>query len=257
MGNEVSNMEQDKKGIQSIEFGFSILKEVSQADKPLTITEISKLCSMPKGQLYRYLISLCKVGALEKDSDLRYSLGKEMLTMGVFAMQKTDITAKAFPYIKRLNELLNETVALAIWVDDKGPLIVEWEESKKPINLNIRPGTLVKLTTTATGRIFTAYLPEEKTRNMIQKELEENLIEQSTLESIIAFVKKEKYAYTSEYLSGISAIAAPVFDYKKELIASIYIVGVTEALDISKDSTAVKELLITARELSEQLGYFG
>ena len=91
---------------------------------------------------------------------------------------------------------------------------------------------------------------------MIQKELEENLIEQSKLESIIAFVKKEKYAYTSEYLSGISAIAAPVFDYKKELIASIYIVGV-RSIGYLKGFNSIKELLITARELSEQLGYFG
>ena len=251
----ISKMEQEKKGIQSIELGFSILKEVSRADKPLTITELSKLCNLPKSQLYRYLISLCKVGALEKDQDLRYSLGKEMLTMGVFALQKTDITVKAFPYIKKLNDLLNETVALAIWVEEEGPLIVEWEESKKPINLNIRPGTLVELTTTATGRIFAAFLPEDKTRNIIQKELEANLIDPSKLESIIDFVKMEKYAFTSEYLSGISAIAAPIFDYKKDLIASLYIVGVTEALDISKDSPTLRELLKMARQLSEQLGY--
>ena len=51
---------------------------------------------MPKGQLYRYLISLCKVGALQKDPDLRYSLGKEMLTMGVLAMQKTILKRTLF-----------------------------------------------------------------------------------------------------------------------------------------------------------------
>ena len=248
-------MDQEKKGIQSIELGFTVLKEVSRADKPLTITELSKLCNMPKSQLYRYLISLCKVGALEKNSDLRYSLGREMLTMGVFAMQKTDITVKAFPYIKKLNEILNETVALAIWVEEEGPLFVEWEESKKPINVNIRAGSLVHLTTTATGHIFTAFLPEEKTQNVIQKELEENQIEQSKLESIISFVKKEKYAYTTSYLSGITAIAAPVFDYKKELVAAICMVGVTEVLDISKDSIVIRELLKNSRGLSEQLGY--
>ena len=248
-------MEQEKKGIQSIELGFSILKEVSQADKPLTITEISKLCNMSKGQLYRYLISLCKVGALEKDTNLRYSLGKEMLTIGTLAMQKTDIKKDAFPYIRKLNELLNETIALAIWVENGGPLIVEWEESKKPIKVNVSPGSVVELTTTAIGRIFAAFLPEEKTKRIIQKELEENLIEPSKLESIIAFVKKEKYAYTTEYISGITAIAAPVFDYKKELVASLYVVGVTDALDISRDSIAVSELLNSATELSEQLGY--
>lgn len=248
-------MKQEKKGIQSIEHGFSILKAVSRAEKPLTITEISRLCDMSKGQLYRYLISLCKVGALEKDSNLRYSLGKEMLTMGLFAMQKTDVIVKALTYMKKLSEHLNETVALATWVEEEGPLIVEWIESNKHVNLNVRAGSLVELTTTAIGRIFAAFLPEEKTKGLIEKELEMNLIQRSQLESILNFVKKEKYAYTTDYLPGITAIAAPVFDYKKELIASIYIVGFTETLDVSKDSIAVKKLLKTARELSEQLGY--
>ena len=90
---------------------------------------------------------------------------------------------------------------------------------------------------------------EEKTRNIIQKEIEDNQIESSELESIITFVKKEKYAYTNSYLTGITAIAAPVFDYKKELVASICIVGVTEGMDISRDSIVIRELLKNAQEL--------
>lgn len=248
-------MEKNKKGIQSIEHGFSILKVVSRSDKPLSITELSRLCNMSKGQLYRYLISLCKVGALEKDSNLRYSLGKEMLTMGLLAMKKTDVTAKALPYLKKLNEQFNEIVALAIWVENEGPLIVEWIESKKHINLNIKAGTFVHLTTTAIGRIFATFLPEEKTRDIIQKELEDNLIQPSKLDSIINGIKKNKYAYTSDYIPGISAIAAPVFNYTKELVATIYIVGFSETLDTSRNSYTVKELIKTANELSRQLGY--
>jgi DNA-binding IclR family transcriptional regulator len=248
-------MEQEKKGIQSIELGFSILKEISRANHPLTITELSKLCNMPKSQLYRYLISLCKVGALQKGVDLRYSLGREILTMGIFAVQKTDITVKAFPYIKKLNEQLNETVSLAIWVEEEGPLVVEWVESNKPFNINVRTGSLVDLTTSATGCLFATFLSEEKTRNLIQKELEQRSIDQLKFESRIAFAKKESYVYTTEYLKGITAIAAPVFDYKKELVATIFVVGLTGVLDYSKDSAEVKELLKTARQLSESLGY--
>ena len=248
-------MVQEKKGIQSVELAFIILKEISRADKPLTITEISKLCDMPKSQLYRYLISLCKVGAVQKNADLRYSLGEEMQTMRLFSIQKTNINVKVLPYIKKLNELLNETVALAIWVEEEGPLFIEWEESKKPINVNVRAGSLVELTTTATGHIFTAFLPEEKTRNIIQKEMEKNQVEKSELESILSFVKKEKYAYTTSYLLGTTAVAAPVFNHKKELVASITIVGVTATMNIAKDSILISELLKSAREISEQLGY--
>ena len=73
---------------------------------------------------------------------------------------------------------------MAIWVEEEGPLFIEWKESKKPINVNVRAGSLVHLTTTATGHIFTAFLPEEKTRNIIQKEIEDNQIEPSELKSL-------------------------------------------------------------------------
>jgi hypothetical protein len=42
---------------------------------------------------------------------------------------------------------------------------------------------------------------------------------------------------------------------QKELVASICIVGVTEGMDISRDSIVIRELLKNAQELSEQLGY--
>ena len=81
---------------------------------------------------------------------------------------------------------------------------------------------------------------EEKTRNIIQKEIEDN---------------QEYLNWSPNLIKGITAIAAPVFDYKKELVASICIVGVTEGMDISRDSIVIRELLKNAQELSEQLGY--
>ncbi|WP_456687913.1 helix-turn-helix domain-containing protein [Aeribacillus sp. SP014] len=56
----------EKKGIKSIEVGFSIVKAVSRSDEPLTITELSKICNMPKSQIYRYLVSLCRIGFFKK-----------------------------------------------------------------------------------------------------------------------------------------------------------------------------------------------
>jgi len=65
---------------------------------------------------------------------------------------------------------------------------------------------------------------------------------------------KDKYAYTTSYLLGTTAAAAPIFNHKKELVASITIVGVTLTMNIAKDSI-LRGLLKSAREISEQLGY--
>ncbi|OMP66499.1 IclR family transcriptional regulator [Domibacillus epiphyticus] len=247
--------DEEKKGIQSIESGFSIVKAVSLADEPLTITELSKLCDMPKSQIYRYLISLCRIGFLEKGPDLRYSLGNELTSIGLHAMKKVDIRVKALPYIKKLNELLDETVALAIWIEKEGPIFITWEESRKPININVRIGSVVPLATSATGNVFAAFYPPEKTKELIDRELRNNHMERSALDSLLSTVKKDQYAYTESHLPGITAISAPVFDQKKDLVAALSIIGLSGVLDSSKNSIATTQLLKTAEELSSKLGY--
>ncbi|MGJ9386087.1 IclR family transcriptional regulator [Salipaludibacillus sp. CF4.18] len=244
-----------KKGIQSIEIGFSILKAISNSVGPLTITEVSKLCDIPKSQLYRYLISLCRIGFLEKSEDLRYSLGSELTLIGLRGMEKVDIRIKALPYIKRLNDLLDETVSLAIWVENEGPIFISWEESKKPINVNVRVGSAVPLTNSATGRIFAAYYPKEKTQSFINDEIKKHSIVLDEYNDTIIAVKKYGYAFTDQYIPGITAISAPIFDQKNELVAAISIIGLSGVLDISPDSHLTEEVLKTARELSNSLGY--
>lgn len=251
----MDTIETEKKGIQSIESGFSIIKTISNASHPLTITEISKACGMPKSQLYRYLISLCRIGFLEKNDDLRYSLGSELTLIGIRSLGNYDIRTKAQSYIKQLNELLDETVALSIWLDNAGPIFITWEESKKTFNINVRVGSSSPLSITATGNIFAAYFPKEKTESFINSELEELPINQSEYNQLIANVKETGYAFTTSYIPGITAIAAPVFDQKNELVAALSVIGLSEVLDISSDSNVTKELKRTAKELSNSLGY--
>ena len=65
-------------------------------------------------------------------------------------------------------------------------------------------------------------------------------------------MKKEKYAYTTSYLLGTTAVAAPVFNHKKELVASITIVGVTATMNIAKDSILIRKRVI--KECSRNIG---
>lgn len=243
------------KGIQSIETGFTILKEVVKSEEPITITKLASLCDMPKSQLYRYLVSLCRIGFLQKGEDLRYSLGNELVAIGLHALKKIDIQTKALPYIKRLNQTLDETVALAVWINHEGPTFISWEESKKPININVRVGSIVPLTNNATGNIFAAFLSESQTEELIREELMKNYEDESTFKKLIGEARVNGYATTTSYLPGISAISAPVFDQQSHLVAAITVIGLTGNMDISKDSKLTKELLNTAGELSRDIGY--
>ena len=70
------------------------------------------------------------------------------------------------------------------------------------------------------------------------------------------FVKVNGYAYVKgTTITGISAIAAPIFDRSSKLIASLDIVGLEHSLDTSENSKAVQLLKERAVMISEFLGW--
>jgi DNA-binding IclR family transcriptional regulator len=243
------------QGIQSIEVGIDILKKIAGAGKPLSITEIAVLCDTSKSKLHRYLTSFIKTGILEKSQDAKYTLGTELILLGLKASQKLSIQDIAAPHLMDIKEILNETAALAIW-GENGPFFVRWEENNRPINIGIKSGSQVSLTTSATGRVFAAFLPDKKTENKIIQELESFSITQEQFQKIIQITKSDGYSYVnSTYLPGISAIACPIFDSSSNLVAALTVVGLESTLDTSDTSKAIELLKEKAILLSKLLGW--
>ncbi|MZQ80965.1 helix-turn-helix domain-containing protein [Paenibacillus sp. 5J-6] len=241
-------------GIQSVELGLGILKKISEARKPLTATEISNLCDISKSKLHKYLTSFTRAGFLQKNQDLKYLLGTELILLGLKASEQLDIQDICLPYITKLREMLNETVALAIW-GESGPFFIRWEQSNRAINLGIKTGSRVSVTESAPGRLFSAYLPKEKTQSLILNELKTNQIDDLLLKELNE-VKRKGFALTSGTLvPGITAVSCPVFDLNGSILAALTVVSMNDVLDISEHSDFIINLKQIALELSQALGF--
>ncbi|KQX45394.1 MULTISPECIES: IclR family transcriptional regulator [unclassified Paenibacillus] len=241
-------------GIQSVELGLGILKKISEERKPLTATEISILCDISKSKLHKYLTSFTRAGFLQKNQDLKYSLGTELILLGLKASEKLDIQDICLPYITKLREALNETVALAIW-GESGPFFVRWEQSNRAVNLGIKAGSRVSVTESAPGRLFSAYLPKDKTQSLILSELKTDQIQDLLLKELEE-VKRKGFALTSGTLvAGITAVSCPVLDLNGSILAALTVVFMNDVLDTSEHSDFIMKLKQTALELSQALGF--
>ncbi len=250
----MSSEESKSKGIQSIEVGVDILKKIAEADKPLSITEIAILCDTSKSKLHRYLTSFIRTGMLEKSEDAKYTLGSELIMLGLSASQKLNITDVVAPYLFELKNTLNETAALAIW-GESGPFFISWEESNKPINIGIKAGSRVGVIQSAAGRVFATYLPSHLTAEQINRELSKSSISEDQLQEYLNTIREKEYSYViSTIVPGISAIAAPIFDHSSQVIAVLTVVGLENSLDVSEKSEAVKLLKEKTTEISRLLG---
>ena len=247
--------ETKSQGIQSIEVGIDMLKKMAEAGKPLSITEIAILCDTSKSKLHRYLTSFVRTGMVEKNTDAKYTLGTEIIRLGLKASQKLNITEIAAPHLKHVKEALNETVALALW-GENGPFFVSWEESNGPVNIGVKVGSQVSVTKSAAGLVFAAFLPEDEIEQTVNKELFQFSIDSEEFQNTIEFVKKNGYAFVKgTTIAGISGIAAPIFDRSSKLIATLTIVGFEGSLNTSESSEAVRILIERSTMISEFLGW--
>lgn len=251
-----------KHGVQSLEIGMGILRAMVNGHRSMMLKDIAAAADMPASKAHRYLVSLIRAGLVEQDPlTSRYDLGPFALNIGLVAIDRLDRVRLGLSAIAQLRDEINETTALAVW-SDTGPVIVRWERPRRPITVNVVTGTALNLLTSASGRVFAAYLPKETVNPLIERELKnldlpDGLKTRADAEAMLAAVRANGVASVSGYhlVPGVEAVAAPVFNFKKEITIAMLVVGVQGMFDMSLDGPVVAALKQAATDLSERLGY--
>jgi DNA-binding IclR family transcriptional regulator len=128
-----------------------------------------------------------------------------------------------------------------------------------PVSASLRVGSVMPLTRSATGGAFLAFLPRETTARWVKKELTDHARQGLTpatraeVDHLIAQIRRQGYARTSEFIPGISGIAAPVYDHSGSMTLALVALGYSKPFDaaIEKISAAVVR---RAAALSQRLG---
>jgi DNA-binding IclR family transcriptional regulator len=77
----------------------------------------------------------------------------------------------AGPVLDDLCERIGETVALAMW-GNHGATCVRWVEAGGPVTVTLRTGTVLPLTSSATGLAFAAFYRSPYLRKMLEAEVQ-------------------------------------------------------------------------------------
>ena len=253
-----------KHGVQSLEIGMSILRAMVDGQRSMMLKEIAAAADMPASKAHRYLVSLIRAGLVEQDPmSSRYDLGPFAMNVGLVALDRLDRVRLGLTAIAEMRDEINQTTALAVW-GDRGPVIVRWERPRRPITVNVITGTVLDLLTSATGRVFAAWMPKKTIAPMIADELKSaklppELRTKAGVEAMLAEVRSLGFAATrgQHKVPGVEAVAAPVFNFKNEISMAVLVVGVQGMFDTSPDGEVVSSLKRHAAALSVRLGAHG
>ena len=237
-----------------------LVSALAVARESLMLKDLAAAARMPPAKAHRYLVSLSRTGLVEQDSVTGlYGLGPFAVELGLSALDRLSPVAAAEPFLEELRRSIGQTVALAVW-GSQGPVIVRWLGLDTPVAATLRVGSIMPLTRSATGLAFTSYLPDRVTGDLLKSELAENRRNglrprsREELSAVTARVPSVGCALTSDFIPGISGIAAPVFDHSRAMVLGLIALGYTVPFmaDRARIESAIQRL---ARALSVRLGW--
>jgi DNA-binding IclR family transcriptional regulator len=244
-----------RPGIQSVEVAGRILRALAEAGRPLPLKDLAKLARMHPGKCHRYLVSLTRIELVTQDeSSGYYGVGPMAMMLGLAGLRNVDVVRTATPLLPALRDEVNETALLSIW-SPKGPVVFTLEESERPVYFNVKVGSILPLTTTATGRVFAAFLPHDVTAPLLAEELRGSTRSPAAFARVLEDVRRTGLAsIQGDLVPGVNAVAAPLFDRKDRIVGVIGALGRSEDLDVSESGVVAKVLLRTAFEISRRMG---
>lgn len=254
----------DRGGVQSVRIASTILKALAAGGGALPLKDLALATGLARAKVHRYLTSLRNAGLVSQNADTsHYQIGPAAVEIGLIGLRRISPVAEVCDALPALRDLINQTVTVAVW-GDGGPVVVAMQESDHWVTMNIRVGSRLPIATTAIGRIFLAHLPAAVTRPLVMAERRDAQQRKLTLPSaheidgLMSEIRSRRLSRApSALLPGVDAIAAPIFDYRDNLVAVVCAVARADAKITGWDGSAVRALTDMTAQLSARLGFVG
>jgi len=250
MGNKISN---STSPVQSVDRALEILEILSEKSEA-GVTEIAQIIGVHKSTVSRLIDALVRRGLVEQISDRgKFKLGLGLIKLAGSASAQLDSVMQARPLAKALAEKFGETVNIAT-LDGKEVLYLDQVVSPNTISMRTWVGKRVPAHATATGKVLTAWLPEKNRVDLIPRKwvkLAKNTItDPKRLEAELAEVRKNGFAVAIDELEEeLIAIAAPIKNSHKEVVAAIAISGPAFRMNKKEIPNISKALIEAAQKI--------
>ena len=248
-----SGTERAQRGIQSIEVGGELLRALVHSGRPMPLKDLARDAGMTAAKAHPYMVSFGRLGLIEQDeASGHYALGPLALQLGLIGLQQANPVQIATPLIDALARHLGLTVALAVW-GDRGATIVRIAESDAPVAVSLRHGTVFSLGSTASGRLFGAWLPPPEVKRLLAGE--RHAPPWKEFDSLLREVRSRGISRSEgEIVPGVSAMAAPVFDHTGRIVLAVTAIGPAGIFDTAWDGASATALKACGDAVSQRLG---
>jgi len=182
-----------------------------------TLSEVAAACGLGVPTAMRYLHHLVERGWLERDATSKhYTLGVALVTIGGAARAAQPITARSLPYMKELVAAFDETVNVAMRVQNE-VIVVEAVEGRQSMRGGAKAGEKDEWFNSSLGKSILAYAPEEDVLELLerfppQRRTGKTLVTADEIFRDLAEVRERGYALDDEESEiGLKCVGVPIW----------------------------------------------
>ena len=242
----------------SVKKAFEILKAISSSRKGAGVNKIARDLKIAKSTVHGITSTLEGLGAIMRDPLTKmYTLGFTLFELGRLAYSQIDLKDLARPIMEKLMEKTQESVFLGVLNGDR-VTILDIVESKQDLKITSPIGTAIPLLAGATGKVFLAFMEEEKAKEIIKKKgltryTENTIIDPEKYLQEIRRVKKNGYATDyEEYILGVRAVVSPIKG-EGHLVSALWVVGFRTSLNGDKMRALIEMTKEAAEAVSRKI----
>lgn len=199
--------------IGATETSFRIVERIKAEGKAGT-SELASGLDLPKSTVYRHVKTLEELGYLI-DEDGQYRLSLRFLDLGDRSRSQRDLFDIAKPEV---DELIADTDERAqVMVEENGYGVYVYQtEGERAVKTDSHTGTHVHLHATAAGKAYLAFLPKERTREIIDAVglptiTSETITDREKLFAELEAIRDRGVAFNDEEKkAGMRAVGAPI-----------------------------------------------
>lgn len=248
-------MEKARKGyLQTTENTIQIVEALQELDGA-GVTELANHLPMSKSTVHDHLKTLRRHDYVTKVGNT-YVIGLGFFELGEYARKRRKIYKVARPEVQSLAEETGELANLMVEEHGRGVYLYR-ARGEKAVTLDTHTGKRRYLHNTALGKAILAYLPSDRTHEILDTHglpaaTKNTITDRELLFKELDKIRESGIAYCGqERVEGLQCVAAPVLGKDQEVLGAISVAAPTTRMKGERFEEMIPELVLQAANVVE------
>jgi DNA-binding IclR family transcriptional regulator len=252
--------QKQEQTLQTVDRALAILEILAHQPQGLRPTDIAAAMNLNKVTVHRLIAALLRRGFVERLENGRYLVGLRLVAISSQRLNNLELKTEAQPWLRQLVDKVGQPVHLAIY--DSGEIVyIEKMETFHSMRMYSQIGKRSPVHCTALGKILLSGQPDEAVRSVLlagplRRYTANTLTDPSAVLAEVAEARQRGYALDrEEHEPEVFCIAAPIFDYRGQVIAALSTAGSRSDYLDNPQSEVITWVREAAGTISGRLGY--